>query len=190
VTSLWLDVFQKIKALGYNAVSFYVDWALVEGKQGDFTAEGVFAWEPFFEAAQKAGIYLIAVSLPTHHPPRFTDQYSDLDLTSTPKYLAVASLDGLRETLVSLAQEIHVSSMQPTTIPAILARLLQRLRSRREDPSSSISPRTSTVRLFPVILNFPIRQVCHIPTSLLLFHIAAYQDYDMLSDTSTLANVS
>ncbi|CAD0109214.1 unnamed protein product [Aureobasidium uvarum] len=60
VPSLWLDVFQKIKALGYNAVSFYVDWALVEGKQGDFTAEGIFAWEPFFEAAQKAGIYLIA----------------------------------------------------------------------------------------------------------------------------------
>jgi beta-galactosidase GanA len=59
VPSLWGDVFQKIKALGYNAVSFYVDWALVEGKQGDFTAEGIFAFEPFFEAAQKAGIYLI-----------------------------------------------------------------------------------------------------------------------------------
>lgn len=63
VPSLWLDVFQKIKALGYNAVSFYADWALLEGKQGDFTAEGVFAWEPFFEAAQEAGVYLIAVSL-------------------------------------------------------------------------------------------------------------------------------
>jgi beta-galactosidase GanA len=73
VQSLWLDVFQKIKALGYNAVSFYVDWALVEGKQGDFTAEGVFAWEPFFEAAQQAGIYLIAVSPPHHHPLHFTD---------------------------------------------------------------------------------------------------------------------
>lgn len=69
VPSLWLDVFQKIKALGYNAVSFYSDWALLEGKQGDFTAEGVFAWEPFFDAAQQAGIYLIAVSL-MYHPPR------------------------------------------------------------------------------------------------------------------------
>lgn len=68
VPSLWLDVFQKIKALGYNGVSFYVDWALVEGKQGDFTAEGIFAWEPFFEAAQQAGIYLIAVSLLHHFP--------------------------------------------------------------------------------------------------------------------------
>jgi beta-galactosidase GanA len=63
VPHLWLDVFQKIKALGYNTVSFYVDWALVEGKQGNFTAEGIFAFEPFFEAAQEAGIYLIAVSL-------------------------------------------------------------------------------------------------------------------------------
>ena len=61
VPSLWLDVFQKIKALGYSGVSFYVDWALLEGKQGNFTAEGVFALEPFFQAASDAGIYLLAV---------------------------------------------------------------------------------------------------------------------------------
>jgi len=60
VPSLWLDVFQKIKALGYNGVSFYVDWALLEGKQGSFSAEGIFALEPFFEAALEAGIYLLA----------------------------------------------------------------------------------------------------------------------------------
>ncbi|KAL5364672.1 glycoside hydrolase superfamily [Aspergillus floccosus] len=60
VPSLWTDVFQKIKALGFNCVSFYVDWALLEGKPGEYRAEGVFAWEPFFEAATKAGIYLLA----------------------------------------------------------------------------------------------------------------------------------
>ncbi|KAF2472055.1 uncharacterized protein BDR25DRAFT_366810 [Lindgomyces ingoldianus] len=60
VPDLWLDVFQKIKALGYNGVSFYIDWALLEGKPGVYRAEGVFALEPFFEAASKAGIYLIA----------------------------------------------------------------------------------------------------------------------------------
>ncbi|KAK5111284.1 hypothetical protein LTR85_012225 [Meristemomyces frigidus] len=60
VPGLWLDVFQKIKALGYNGVSFYTDWALLEGKQGEFNASGVFALEPFFEAAQTAGIYLLA----------------------------------------------------------------------------------------------------------------------------------
>ena len=60
VPSLWLDVFQKVKALSFNCVSFYVDWALVEGKPGNYTAEGVFALEPFFEAASSTGIYLVA----------------------------------------------------------------------------------------------------------------------------------
>lgn len=64
VPSLWLDVFHKIKALGFNGVSFYVDWALLEGSPGEFSAEGVFAWEPFFDAAKEAGIYLLAVSKP------------------------------------------------------------------------------------------------------------------------------
>jgi hypothetical protein len=61
VPGLWLDVFQKIRSMGYTGVSFYVHWALLEGKPGDFSAEGVFAYEPFFEAATKAGIYLLAV---------------------------------------------------------------------------------------------------------------------------------
>ncbi|KAI1824793.1 glycoside hydrolase family 35 protein [Xylaria intraflava] len=60
VPGLWLDIFQKIKALGYTGVSFYADWALLEGNQGHFTAEGVFAYEPFFDAAAEAGIYLLA----------------------------------------------------------------------------------------------------------------------------------
>ena len=57
---LWLDVFQKIKALGYTGVSFYVNWELLEGEPGTFRAEGIFDLEPFFEAAATAGIYLIA----------------------------------------------------------------------------------------------------------------------------------
>lgn len=69
VPGLWLDVFQKIKALGYNGVSFYTDWALLEGQQGTFRAEGIFAFEPFFEAASQAGIYLLAVSMGGRVPP-------------------------------------------------------------------------------------------------------------------------
>jgi hypothetical protein len=57
---LWLDVFQKISSMGYTAVSFYLDWALLEGERGHIRAEGIFALEPFFEAAQRAGLYLIA----------------------------------------------------------------------------------------------------------------------------------
>nr|POF02402.1 putative beta-galactosidase a [Quercus suber] len=60
VPGLWLDVFQKIKSLGYSGVSFYTDWALLEGKPGNFSAEGIFALEPFFDAAKTAGIYLLA----------------------------------------------------------------------------------------------------------------------------------
>ena len=60
VPSLWLDVFQKIKALGYSGVSFYANWALLEGQQGNFTSEGIFSFDPFFEAASEAGLYLLA----------------------------------------------------------------------------------------------------------------------------------
>ncbi|KAF4636287.1 hypothetical protein G7Y89_g1812 [Cudoniella acicularis] len=60
VPDLWLDVFQKIKALGFDVVSFYVHWALLEGQPGTYLADGVFAFEPFFDAAKQAGIYLIA----------------------------------------------------------------------------------------------------------------------------------
>ncbi|KAI1140748.1 glycoside hydrolase family 35 protein [Hypoxylon sp. FL0543] len=60
VPSLWLDIFQKIKAMGFNTVSFYSNWALLEGEPENFLAEGVFAYDQFFDAATKAGIYLIA----------------------------------------------------------------------------------------------------------------------------------
>ncbi|KAH3918288.1 beta-galactosidase [Parastagonospora nodorum] len=60
VADLYIDLFQKIKSLGYNMVSFYVDWALLEGKPGVYRAEGVFDLQPFYDAAQEAGIYLLA----------------------------------------------------------------------------------------------------------------------------------
>lgn len=41
-------------------MSFYVDWALLEGNPGEYSAEGIFAFEPFFDAAKEAGIYLLA----------------------------------------------------------------------------------------------------------------------------------
>jgi beta-galactosidase GanA len=60
VADLYIDIFQKVKSLGYNMVSFYVDWALLEGKPGTYRAEGVFDLQPFYDAAQEAGIYLLA----------------------------------------------------------------------------------------------------------------------------------
>lgn len=69
VPSLWLDILQKIKAAGYNSVSFYVNWGLLEAKPGEVRAEGIFALEPLFEAAEKAGLYLFAVCHPTNFLP-------------------------------------------------------------------------------------------------------------------------
>lgn len=60
VPDLWLDIFQKVKALGFNTVSFYVDWILLEGNPGNYSADGIFSLESFFDAATKAGIYLLA----------------------------------------------------------------------------------------------------------------------------------
>lgn len=57
---LWLDVFQKIKAVGFSGVSFYVNWALLEGSPGHISMDGVFALQEFFDAATEAGIYLLA----------------------------------------------------------------------------------------------------------------------------------
>ena len=45
---LWLDVFQKIKAIGYNGVSFYTYWDLLEGNKGEVRAEGGLVLDEFF----------------------------------------------------------------------------------------------------------------------------------------------
>ena len=60
VPDLWLDILQKIKALGFSGVSFYTYWGLVEGNPGHFVADGIWDLDPFFSAAAEAGIYLIA----------------------------------------------------------------------------------------------------------------------------------
>ncbi|CZR61388.1 probable beta-galactosidase [Phialocephala subalpina] len=57
---LWLDVFQKIKAMGFTGVSFYTDWGLLEGNPGEVVTDGVWSLDQFFSAASEAGIYLIA----------------------------------------------------------------------------------------------------------------------------------
>ncbi|KAF4337116.1 beta-galactosidase [Fusarium beomiforme] len=60
VGSLYSDIFQKVKAMGFNMVSFYVDWALLEGKPGEFRSQGALDLQPFLDAAHEAGIYLLA----------------------------------------------------------------------------------------------------------------------------------
>jgi beta-galactosidase GanA len=80
VPGLWLDIFQKVKALGFNAVSFYVHWALLEGERGVYRADGVFDFEPFFDAASQAGIYLIARPGPVGNNSRRQRTFIDRSL--------------------------------------------------------------------------------------------------------------
>lgn len=60
VPSLWTDVLEKVKALGLDAVSIYVDWAQLEGKPGEFRAEGIFDYGAFLDAAKEVGLYVTA----------------------------------------------------------------------------------------------------------------------------------
>ena len=46
--------------MGFNAVSFYIFWGILEGKRGDISFEGFRDLQPFFDAAKQAGLYLIA----------------------------------------------------------------------------------------------------------------------------------
>lgn len=60
VPGLWLNIFQKIKSIGFNGVSFYVDWSLIEGNPGQLVTDGIWSLERFFYAATESGIYSIA----------------------------------------------------------------------------------------------------------------------------------
>jgi beta-galactosidase GanA len=60
IPGLWLDVFQKIKAMGFTGVSFYTNWGLQEGNPGHVVVDGIFDLKEFFSAASEAGIYLLA----------------------------------------------------------------------------------------------------------------------------------
>lgn len=92
---LWFDVFQKIRALGYSAVSFYVDWALLEGERGQIRTDGVFKLHKFFAAAKEAGLYLIARPGPYINSevsgggfPGWLQRVSGRLKTTDPEYLA------------------------------------------------------------------------------------------------------
>ncbi|KAF3027861.1 hypothetical protein E8E15_010235 [Penicillium rubens] len=60
IPGLWIDVFQEIKSMGFNVVSLYVDWSLVEWNPGHVITDGVWRLDEFFDAASQDGLYLIA----------------------------------------------------------------------------------------------------------------------------------
>lgn len=58
--SLWKDVFQKMKAAGYNAVEIYFNWAYHSPGRGRYDFSGIRDVDRLLDDAQDAGLYVIA----------------------------------------------------------------------------------------------------------------------------------
>ncbi|RDB21488.1 putative beta-galactosidase A [Hypsizygus marmoreus] len=63
---LWTDIFQKVKANGFNTVSFYVNWAVhfptptTNNSHGDFQPGTYRDIQRFIDEGKKAGLWMIA----------------------------------------------------------------------------------------------------------------------------------
>jgi len=62
--SLWLDIFQKMKAAGFNATSLYFDWGYHSPKDGVYDFTGVRNLDKLLDMAQEAGLYVVARPAP------------------------------------------------------------------------------------------------------------------------------
>ena len=61
---LWLDIFQKMKAAGFNATSLYFDWGYHSAQPGQYDFGGVRDVDRLLDLAQQAGLYVIARPAP------------------------------------------------------------------------------------------------------------------------------
>ncbi|QRW00634.1 glycoside hydrolase family 35 protein [Ceratobasidium sp. AG-Ba] len=59
VPDLWPDIFEKMKAAGFNAISIYVHWGTINPSRNVIDFDGYRDLKPVFEAAKAAGIFLI-----------------------------------------------------------------------------------------------------------------------------------
>ena len=57
---LWRDVLEKMKAEGFNAVSFYFDWAYHSPRSGAYDFSGVRDMDRLLDIADQVGLYVIA----------------------------------------------------------------------------------------------------------------------------------
>src|SRR5256885_1995779 len=57
---LWKDIFQKMKAAGFNTASIYFSWGYHSAREGDYDFSGVRDMDRMLDAASDAGIYVIA----------------------------------------------------------------------------------------------------------------------------------
>jgi beta-galactosidase GanA len=57
---LWPDIFQKMKAAGFNTVSIYFSWGYHSPREGEYGFTGVRDLDRLLDDARDAGIYVIA----------------------------------------------------------------------------------------------------------------------------------
>ncbi|MFD8304471.1 beta-galactosidase [Streptomyces sp. NPDC059690] len=61
---LWRDIFQKMKAAGFNSTSLYFDWGYHSPKPGVYDFSGVRDVDKLLDMAHEAGLYVIARPAP------------------------------------------------------------------------------------------------------------------------------
>jgi beta-galactosidase GanA len=61
---LWRDIFQKMKAAGFNSTSLYFDWGYHSSKPGVYDFSGVRDADKVLDMAEEAGLYVIARPAP------------------------------------------------------------------------------------------------------------------------------
>ena len=57
---LWKDIFQKMKAAGFNTASIYFSWGYHSAREGEYDFSGVRDMDRVLDAARDAGVYVIA----------------------------------------------------------------------------------------------------------------------------------
>lgn len=58
--ALWTDIFQKMHAAGFNAVSIYFSWGYHSPREGQYDFTGIRDMDRVLDAARDAGLYVIA----------------------------------------------------------------------------------------------------------------------------------
>ncbi|OBT57300.1 hypothetical protein VE04_01746 [Pseudogymnoascus sp. 24MN13] len=60
VPEMWIDILQKVKAAGFNTISFYGNWGYHNAKDGSLDFEnGAHNFERLFEIAKEVGLYVL-----------------------------------------------------------------------------------------------------------------------------------
>jgi beta-galactosidase GanA len=94
---LWRDIFQKMKAAGFNTTSLYFDWGYHSPAPGVYDFTGVRDLDKLLDMAQQAGLYVIARPAPYINAevdggglPAWLTTKDEKNRTDDPKFLAYA----------------------------------------------------------------------------------------------------